>query len=691
MRTPVAAVAIVVAAAAAATARQTPATAPGTIWIAASAIHQDGHLVSDLTAADFVVTDNGDPRDISTFRNDRIPIAVALMIDVSSSMESNFGLVRTAVSSLAQHFEPGDRAIIGTFDALSWIGPRFSARPETLQKSLAAALGGTLTLCDGDWIDKAALAKRNESANTNFGTVNEFSRRLAVHGGSAIWDGAACGVNAVAADGETPRRIVVLLTDGEDTMSFSTVGSVIARARQYGVIIYAVALMGGYGMAGAELKSLAEATGGGYFYLASAAGVGEAFARIGDELRHQYVFGFVPSGSPSSPHAIDVKTRAADTTIRFRRVFLENAPSPAPPPARSAGRPAPGPTLALPAGMTVDERGARAKDEPAAMSPATSRTPLWDTLDAFATTAWSSGTAPRMSIDGLRATLATLRREASAWIRSTSPSDQPRRRLAASAYVLDLLYSQNDPFIWTNGQPAPDLLQWAATTLQTDPPRPEERLWYFAALSLVERGGVPDLLEQFALRALGRFPGEGRFALARGVAQDLRTWPEERDVRTFTVAPAVASLLIARYEAASLIPSVTNEAILRLGYFELRRGRVDAALARFDALGDQRGDDVVLRFWGHLLRGRALEQANRLPEAIASFQQALEDVPAATSARSALIAALARSGRPAAAGRIAAGALEVPASVVDPWTFYVLPDMRFWEPVAAALRRAVTR
>src|SRR5262249_13558621 len=147
------------------------------------------------------------------------------------------------------------------------------------QRSLVSALGGTLSLCDGDWIDKTKLVARSEASNRSYGAVTEFSRRLAMRGGSAIWDGAACGINAVASDGETPRRVVVLLTDGVDNMSSTTIASLVERAYKYGVIVYAISLMGGYGMAGGELKGLAEATGGGYFFLTSSAGLDPALAR----------------------------------------------------------------------------------------------------------------------------------------------------------------------------------------------------------------------------------------------------------------------------------------------------------------------------------------------------------------------------------------------------------------------------
>ena len=52
---------------------QTPASQPNLIWVTANVIHTDGHLVTDLTANDFEIADNGQKREIAAFRSDRIP------------------------------------------------------------------------------------------------------------------------------------------------------------------------------------------------------------------------------------------------------------------------------------------------------------------------------------------------------------------------------------------------------------------------------------------------------------------------------------------------------------------------------------------------------------------------------------------------------------------------------------------
>jgi hypothetical protein len=141
-----------------------------------------------------------------------------------------------------------------------------------------------------------------------------------------MWDGLACGINAVASDGETPRRVVIVLTDGMDYTSGTKPGVVIAQANDAGVMIYTVGLIGSEGLAAGPLRAVAEATGGGYFSLNSRADMVDAFGRIAEELRHQYVLAFSAPGLTRASHDVKVRALRADTTTRSRRVFMEAAP-----------------------------------------------------------------------------------------------------------------------------------------------------------------------------------------------------------------------------------------------------------------------------------------------------------------------------------------------------------------------------
>ena len=257
------------------------------------------------------------------------------MVDISLSMVDNFATTRRAVTEFVGRFEPGDRATIGGFDALPWIAPRFSGRPQVLLQFLSQVMAGTASLCTGDWIDTTSLSRPRPgqpppagppATSPGYGARPLFGQRLLQHSGTSVWDGLACGINAVASDGETPRRVVIVLTDGMDYTSSTTAAGVIADANDAGVMIYMVGLVGSEGLAAGALRAIAEATGGGYFSLNSRADMVDAFGRIAEELRHQYVFAVSAQGLAHSSHDVKVRALRADTTTRSRRVFMEAAP-----------------------------------------------------------------------------------------------------------------------------------------------------------------------------------------------------------------------------------------------------------------------------------------------------------------------------------------------------------------------------
>ena len=195
-----------------------------------------------------------------------------------------------------------------------------------------------------------------------------------------------------------------------------------------------------------------------------------------------------------------------------------------------------------------------------------------------------------------------------------------------------------DIAFWRPGQVAAIALEWACSLLRETPPLPEERVWHAASVALLERGGARATLLEHLGHAERRFPAEARWALARAVAEEIAMWPEPRDERPFSIPNAVSFRFTQAVTRAAVLEPVRAEAQLRWGYYELRRGRIDAALSHFKQAGSS--TDAVVSYWLHLFTGRALERANRSAEAIAAYQLAVADAPFAQAATVALGAAL---------------------------------------------------
>ena len=137
--------------------------------------------------------------------------------------------------------------------------------------------------------------------------------------GTRLWDAVDCG-DYRALSKETNRRVVLVLSDGEDTTSKSAGrDEVLARAQQEDLMIYAVGIRSRYrgGPGGSFIESrpdrglrkVAEETGGGYFELLRTAELNATFTKVADELHRQYVLGFSPETLDNKVHKLDVRIK----------------------------------------------------------------------------------------------------------------------------------------------------------------------------------------------------------------------------------------------------------------------------------------------------------------------------------------------------------------------------------------------
>ena len=132
-----------------------------------------------------------------------------------------------------------------------------------------------------------------------------------------------------------------------------------------------------------------------------------------------------------------------------------------------------------------------------------------------------------------------------------------------------------------------------------------------------------------------------------------------------------------------------TEAEVRWGFFELAQGHADAALMHFDRAGAP--EDLTVRYWLLLLKGRALEQLDRVDDAMTAFRVAMSVAPSAQSAALALAEALVTHHRPVEAAAIVSQSLRVVDRGVDPWVYYATPDGRFWPGITADLMKTIVQ
>jgi VWFA-related protein len=136
------------------------------------------------------------------------------------------------------------------------------------------------------------------------------------------------------------RRVIVLLTDGEDTASKTGQGAVLDRARADEVMIYGIGLESDYfnGLVRVRtspdkvLRKIADETGGGYYKLSGTRDLGATFTRIAQELRSQYVLGFTPAVLDGKVHRLAIKTTRPGMKTRARKTYIAVGDTAARPP-----------------------------------------------------------------------------------------------------------------------------------------------------------------------------------------------------------------------------------------------------------------------------------------------------------------------------------------------------------------------
>ena len=220
----------------------------------------NGAIVGALTKDDFAVFEDGRPQQIAVFdRESAMPLNLTLAIDTSGSVHKDMSEEETA----ARHFA---QAILRSQDQMSVLQFATEVRQLTPFTNKLSVIDHGLGQLHGDW------------ATALYDAIRFGSERLGPLQG---------------------RKVLVVVSDGDDTAKNSTYADALEQALRNEVMIYSIIDVPIEASAGRDiggehaLITLAEQTGGKHFYV-SDGGLDKAFARVSDDLRTQYVLGYYP-------------------------------------------------------------------------------------------------------------------------------------------------------------------------------------------------------------------------------------------------------------------------------------------------------------------------------------------------------------------------------------------------------------
>jgi Ca-activated chloride channel family protein len=240
--------------------------------------------VGGLTAADFVLSDNGVIQKIDVVESSDTPINVVLAFDGSGSTTGRrIADLAEAGRALIAGLKPHDRIALTTFNHA--VAPRV---PLT----------------------------------SDFAQVSRAFESLDPSGQTAILDGIHAALMTTQA--EAGRSLVIVCSDGRDTLSWLQVDEVSEVARRSNAVIYGVAA--GSARQWADLKDLTELTGGKTIEIEKSSDFRAEILRVLEEFRSRYVLTFTPQGVVAGGfHTLEVKTRRGGMRVRARPGYVSSA------------------------------------------------------------------------------------------------------------------------------------------------------------------------------------------------------------------------------------------------------------------------------------------------------------------------------------------------------------------------------
>ena len=254
----------------------------------ATVLDHAGQRVTDLPQSAFRVFENGVEQQVKIFRREDSPVSIGLVIDDSGSMINKRQKVAAAALSLVRASHPGDEVFILHFNEKAYLDTDLTNDRAKLEKGLAT-----------------------------------FDSR----GTTAMRDALRLAIEHLARKGREDKKVLVVITDGEDNSSVLERDAVVRSAQQSGILVYAVGLLTEIDderteRAKREIDALTQATGGQAYYLKDVSEADATARDIAREIRDQYTFAYTPTDqqldgtfrkievSTTGPRALTVRTRS---------------------------------------------------------------------------------------------------------------------------------------------------------------------------------------------------------------------------------------------------------------------------------------------------------------------------------------------------------------------------------------------
>jgi Ca-activated chloride channel homolog len=229
------------------------------VTLNATVVDDHQRPVTTLDRSAFQVFEDGRPQHITSFRRVDVPVALGIVIDNSGSMRDKRTSVNAAALNLVRASNSQDQVFVVNFNNEYYLDQDYTGNVSLLRDAL---------------------------------------ERIESRGGTALYDAVAATSDHLMKSAKLQKKIILVVTDGEDTASRDTLEKAVrAIAVDGGPTVYTIGLLGHEREKKARraLRIMAEQTGGVAFFPGDVNEVEAISQQIAHDIRNQYTIGYKPS------------------------------------------------------------------------------------------------------------------------------------------------------------------------------------------------------------------------------------------------------------------------------------------------------------------------------------------------------------------------------------------------------------
>ena len=259
-------------------------------------LDKTGHFVTDLPQSAFTVSENGVRQQMRSFLREDVPVALGLVIDNSASMMPRRAQVEAASLAMVEASNHQDEVFVVNFNDEVYVdmppGVDFTHDLKVLQQAL---------------------------------------KRIDSRGGTAMRDAIQKSMDHLKL-AHQDKKVLVVITDGDDNYSAATEEELIKSAQQSGVLIYSIGLLAEEEPKAAHhakryLEELAQATGAAAFFANDVTEVDRLAHQVAQDIRNQYIIQYTPANQVMDGkfRTIKISVKPGGVTVRTRPGYWATA------------------------------------------------------------------------------------------------------------------------------------------------------------------------------------------------------------------------------------------------------------------------------------------------------------------------------------------------------------------------------